>query len=111
MYAHVCTRPDISFVVGMLGRYQSNPGTDHWRAAKKILRYLQGTKGYILMYRWTDELEVIGYSDSDFAGCVDSQKSRSGYIFMFVGGAVSWRSANQTLITTFTMEAKFISCF
>jgi transposase InsO family protein len=111
MYAQVCTRPDIAFVVGMLGRYQSNPGIDHWRAAKKVMRYLQGTKNYMLMYRRTDNLEVIGYSDSDFVGCVDSRKSTSGYIFMMAGGAVSWRSAKQTLIATSTMEAEFVSCF
>ena len=40
MYAQTCTRPDISFAVGMLGRYQSNPGIDHWKAGKKVLRYL-----------------------------------------------------------------------
>jgi len=40
MYAQTCTRPDISFVVGMLGKYQGNPGLDHWKAAKKVLRYL-----------------------------------------------------------------------
>ena len=62
---------------------------DHWRDAKKVLRYLQGTKNYMLMYRLTDELEVIGYSDLDFAGCVDSQKSTFGYIFMFAAGAIS----------------------
>ena len=93
MYAQVCTRPDIAFVVGMLGRYQSNPGLDHWRAAKKVMRYLQGTKDYMLMFRHTDSLEVVGYSDADFAGYVDSRKSTSGYIFMLGGGAVSWRSA------------------
>ena len=60
MHAQVCTRPDISFVVGMLGRYQSNPGLDHWRDAKKVLRCLQGTKDYMLMYKWSDDLEVIG---------------------------------------------------
>ncbi|BAT92222.1 hypothetical protein VIGAN_07090200, partial [Vigna angularis var. angularis] len=64
MYAQTCTRPDISFAVGMLGRYQSNPGMDHWKAAKKVLRYLQGTKEYMLTYRKSDHLEVIGYSDS-----------------------------------------------
>jgi len=111
MYAQVCTRPDIAFVVGMLGRYQSNPGIDHWRAAKKVMRYLQGTKNYMLMYRRTDNLEIFGYSDSDFAGCVDSRKSTSGYVFMMAGGAVSWRSAKQTLIATSTMEAEFVSCF
>ena len=40
VYLEVCTRPDIGFVVGMLGRYQSNPGLDHWKAAKKVMRYL-----------------------------------------------------------------------
>ena len=45
------------------------------------------------MYRQTDNLEIIGYSDSNFDGCVDSRKSTSGYIFMFAGGAVLWRSA------------------
>ncbi|KAL0442104.1 UNVERIFIED_CONTAM: Retrovirus-related Pol polyprotein from transposon TNT 1-94 [Sesamum radiatum] len=111
MYAQVCTRPDIAFAGGMLGRYQSNPGLDHWRAAKKVMRYLRGTKDYMLMYRRTENLEVVGYSDSDFASCVDSRKSTSGYIFMIASGAVSWRRAKQTLITTSTMEAEFVSCF
>ena len=72
MYAQVYTRPDIAFAVGVLGRYQSNPGIDHWRAVEKMMRYLQGTKDYMLMYRRTYSLEVIGYFDANFAGCVDS---------------------------------------
>ncbi|RVW61091.1 Retrovirus-related Pol polyprotein from transposon TNT 1-94 [Vitis vinifera] len=111
MYAQVCTRPDIAFAVGMLGRYQSNPGIDHWKDAKKVMRYLQETKDYKLMYRRTSNLEVVGYSDSDFAGCVDSRKSTSGYIFILAGGAISWRSVKQTMTATSTMEAEFISCF
>ncbi|GAA0170757.1 transmembrane signal receptor [Lithospermum erythrorhizon] len=51
MYAQTCTRPDISFDVGMLGRYQSNPRMDHWKATKKVLRYLQGTKDHMLTYK------------------------------------------------------------
>ncbi|KAK4391516.1 Retrovirus-related Pol polyprotein from transposon TNT 1-94 [Sesamum angolense] len=49
MYAQVCTRPDIAFAMGILGRYQSNPSLDHWRAAKKVMSYLQGTKDYMLI--------------------------------------------------------------
>ena len=75
------------------------------------MRYLQGTKDYMLMYRRTDCLEVIGYSNSDVVGCVDSRRSTSGYIFMLAGGVVSWRSVKQTLTATSTMEAKFVSCF
>ena len=111
MYAQVCTRPNIVFAIGMLGRYQSNPGFDHWKAAKKVIRYLQGTKDYKLMYRRTSNLEVVGYLDSNFAGCVDSCKSTSGYIFILANGAISWRSVKQTLTVTSTMEAEFIACF
>ncbi|XP_062075885.1 secreted RxLR effector protein 161-like [Humulus lupulus] len=89
----------------MLGRYQSNTGLDQWRDAKKMMRYLQCTKDYKLMFRRNDNMEVVGYSDSDFAGCVDSHKSTSGYVFLFASGAMSWRSTKQTLTTTFTMEA------
>jgi len=95
----------------MLGRYQSNLGIDHWRAAKKVMRYLWGTKNYMLMYRQIENLDVIGYSDLDFVGCVDSHKSTSGYIFMMAGGAISWRSVKHTLTATSTMEAEFVSCF
>ena len=110
MYAQVCTRLDIAYAVGVLGRYQSNPGME-WRAAKKVMRYLQGTKDYMLMYRQTNNLDLVGYFDADFAGCVDSHKSTSGYIFIMASGAVSWRSVKQTLIATSTMEAEFVSCF
>ena len=88
MYAQVCTRPDIAYIVGMLGRYLSNLGKDHWRAAKRVMRYLQRTKDYMLTYRKLDQLEIIGYSDSDFAGCRDSMKSTSGYIYLLAGGAI-----------------------
>ena len=111
MYAHVCTRPDIAYVVGVLGRYQSNLRVDHWKATKKVMRYLQGTKHFILTYKQTSYLEVTGYSNADFAGCVDSRKSTLGYIFMLASGAVSYRSMKQTLTTTSAMEVEFVSCF
>ena len=111
MYAQTCTRPDISFAVGMLGRYQSNPGVHHWKAAKKVLRYLQGTKEHMLIYRRSNNLEVIGYSDSDYTGCVDTRKSTFGYLFLLADGAISWKSAKQSVIATSTMEAEFVACF
>ena len=111
MYAQVCTIPNIAYTVGVLRRYQSNSGMDYWRVAKKLMRYWEGTKDYMLMYKHMDNLDLVGYSDVDFAACVDSRKSTSGYIFIMVVGAVSWRSVKQTLIATSTMEAEFVSCF
>ena len=88
MYAQVCTRPDIEFIVRMLGRYLSNPGMDHWRAAKRVLKYLQRSKDYMLTYKRSDQIEIIGYSDSDFVGCQDSRISTLGYIYLLAGGAI-----------------------
>lgn len=68
MYAQICMRSDISFAVEMLSRYQDNPGMSHWKAANRVLRYLQGTKDYLLTYRRTENLEVIEYSDSNYVG-------------------------------------------
>ena len=96
---------------GMLGRYQSNSRLDHWKATKKVMRYLQGIKDYMLTFKRSDNLEVIGYSDLYFARCVDSRKSTFSYLFMFDGGTISWKSSKQTITATSTMEAKFVACF
>ena len=74
-YAQVCTRPDLAFVTGLLGRYQSNLGIEHWKLVKKVLHYLQGTKGLMLTYRRSDSLHIEGYTDSDYAR--DDRKSTS----------------------------------
>ena len=111
MYAHTCTRPDISFAIGMLGRYQINPGLDHWKDAKKVMRYLQGTKDYMLTFKRFDNQEVIRYSNMYFAGCIDSRKSTFGYLFLLAGGAISWKSAKKTITASSTMEAEFVACF
>ena len=92
MYAQVCTRPDNTFVVGVLSRYLSDLSQSHWKAAKKVLRYLQCTKDLMLTYRHTDTLEVVCFSDSDYAGYIDDKRSTSSYIFMMAKGVVSWKS-------------------
>ena len=92
MYVQVCTHPDITYIVGMLGRYLRNPGMDHWKVAKWVMRYFQRTKDYMLTYRRSDRLEIVGYSNFDFTGCLDSKRSTLGYIFTLTGGAISWKS-------------------
>ena len=92
MYAQVCTRLDIAFVVGVLGRYLSDPSQSHWKVDKKVLKYLQGTKDFMLTYRHTDTLKVVSFSDSDYADCVDDKQSTYGYIFMMAEEVVSWKN-------------------
>jgi hypothetical protein len=74
----------------MLGRYQKNPGKSHWDGVKKDLRYLQSTKDIMLTYKKSDApLEIVGYSDSDFVGCLDTKKSTLGYIFTLTNRVIS----------------------
>ena len=61
----------------------------------------------MLTYRRTDTLGVVGFSDSDYAGCVDDKRSTFGYIFMMVEGAVSWKSVT----TSSTVEAEYVACY
>ena len=93
IYAQVCTLPDLAFIVGMLSSYSSKPKLDHWIAIKWVMRYLQGTKDYMLVYQKSVNLEIIRYSDSDLADYIDIRKSISGYVFMLAGGGdISWKS-------------------
>uniref|UniRef100_A0A1J3K4I8 Retrovirus-related Pol polyprotein from transposon TNT 1-94 n=2 Tax=Noccaea caerulescens TaxID=107243 RepID=A0A1J3K4I8_NOCCA len=111
MYAQVCTRPDISHAVGMLGRFQSNPGIVHWQAAKKVLRYLKGTRNHMLTYKRSTHPQMVGFSDSDFGGCHDTRHCTLGYVYLLGGGAISWKSQKSQLIYTSTMEAEYVACY
>ena len=108
MYAMLCTRPDICFAVGMVSRYQSDPGEEHWTAVKHIFKYLRRTRDYMLVYQ-DESLVPTGYTDSDFQSDVESRKSTSGYVFTLGGGAISWRSVKQSSIADSTMEAEYIA--
>ena len=65
----------------------------------------------MLTYRRSDQLEIIGYFDSDYARCQDIRRSTSGYIYMLARGAIYWRSTKQTVVTSSIMEADFLPCF
>ena len=79
--------------------------------AKKVLRYLKGNKNLMLTYWRTDTLKVVGFSDFDYAGCLDDKKSTSGYIFMMTEEAISWKSVKQTLTISSTMEEEYVTCY
>src|SRR3954467_13345763 len=88
MYAMVCTRPDVSYALSSISRYQANPGENHWAAVKNILKYLKRTKDMFLVYGGEDELVVRGYTDASFQTDKDEFRSQSGYVFILNGGAV-----------------------
>ena len=108
MYAMVCTRSDIAHVVGVISRFLSDPGKEHWEVVKWILRYLQGNSKLILCFGKGEPI-LDGFTDSDMAGDIDSRKSTSGYLITFAVGAVAWQSRLQKCVALSTTEAEFIA--
>ncbi|KAJ4718900.1 Retrovirus-related Pol polyprotein from transposon TNT 1-94 [Melia azedarach] len=89
--------------------YMENPKELHLLAAKRIFRYLQGTTDFGLFYKRGEKSDLIGFTDSDYAGDLDDRKSTSGYIFMMGSGAVSWSSKKQAIVTLSTTEAEYVA--
>ncbi|CAL9016013.1 unnamed protein product [Prunus brigantina] len=92
------TRPDIMYATSLLSRFMQNPSQIHYGAAKRILRYLQGTIDYGIWYKPTTDPRLFGYTDSDWAGSVDDMKSTSGYAFTIGSGIFSWSSKKQETV-------------
>ena len=108
MYGMICTRPDVAHALSVTSRYQSNPGEEHWKAVKNILKYLRRTKDVFLVYGGS-ELKLEGYTDSSFQTDQDDSKSVSGYVFTLNGGAVSWKSSKQQTVADSVTEAEYIA--
>ena len=103
-----CTRPDILYGVGLVSRFMEEPKETHWKAAKRILRYLQGTLSHGLFYSHSNDFNLIGFSDSDWGGDCDDRKSTSGFAFFVGDTAFSWMSKKQPIVTLSTCEAEYV---
>ena len=81
----------------------SKPGKDHWTGVKRILRYIQGTLNYGLIFSADDSNNLlVGYSDADCAGNLDTRHSTSGFVFQIQSNTVSWCSKRQPTLTIAT---------
>jgi hypothetical protein len=109
LFLAVCTRPDISYAVGTLSKFISNPGEEHWGAAVDVLSYLVATmrKG-IKLGRNSGEIRpgLVAYADSDWANDTDDRRSVSGGALFIDGNLVSWLSKKQNMVCTSTAEAE-----
>ena len=109
VYLSISTRPDIAEAVGKLSQYMGKPNKEHWIGVKRVLRYLKGTPRYGLVYRKSKDFKLVGYSDSDWAGCLESRKSTSGYVFLLGNSVISWASKKQPVVALSTTEAEYIA--
>ena len=116
MQIAIATRPDIAYAVNRLAAYTANPSFEHYNAAKRVLRYIKGTRNYGITYR-DHNRKLIGpddhnifyrFSDAAYANA-DDHKSISGYVFLSNMGAITWMSKKQTTIALSTTEAEYVA--
>jgi hypothetical protein len=106
----VHTRPDIAFAVGYVSRFMEAPTSEHLAAVKRILRYIAGTINFGVQYRRVEaEARLLGYSDADMGGDVDTRKSTTGVLYFFGSCAVSWQSQKQKVVALSSCEAEYIA--
>ena len=110
LYIGSSTRPDISYSVNYLSRYQNNYNETHWKYALRILKYLYLTKDLVLYYKKNVNCDIINcYVDADWAGDNIDRKSTSGYVIKLFGNVIDWKSRKQKCITKASTYAEYVA--
>ncbi|KAG8482529.1 hypothetical protein CXB51_024309 [Gossypium anomalum] len=109
MLQYLCiTRPELSFCVNKLSQYMNLPNETHWRAVKRVLRYLVGTVDYGLCFS-KGQPEVVCYSDADWASSMEDRRSTTGYVVYLGPNPVAWCSRKQPVVSRSSSEAEYRS--
>lgn len=101
------TRPDIAFVMQQLSQFMSQPMDSHMNAAQKVLKYLKSAPAKGLFFSATSTLKISAFSNSDWASCLDTRRSVSGYCVLIVSSLISWKSKKQSTVSRSSSEAEY----
>jgi len=104
------TRPDIAYAISILAAKMQSPTVSDWQKAKRLFRYLKGTKSHALhCEKNTGKLNIDVYSDADHANCTETRRSRTGIVISVSGFPITWQSKRQTLVTVSTVESEYVA--
>ncbi|GKV19874.1 hypothetical protein SLEP1_g30074 [Rubroshorea leprosula] len=103
------TRPDIMYSVSVLSRFMQSPSEMHLKGAKHVLKYVKGTIDFRVMYSRSDEIKLLGFTNSDWARSEDDMKSTLGCCFYIGSGMISWCSRKQDAVAQSTTESEYIA--
>ena len=109
MWGQLATRPDLSFAVSLLSRFQGNPGIEHWKALMHVVGYVKNTLDFGLTYSRDADLFPHAFVDADYGGCRDTRRSTSGYVFIMAGSPVTWSSKRQPTVALSTVETEYVA--
>lgn len=103
------SRSDLMFAVCLVSSFQSAPKQSHLNAVKQIFRYIQGRQDYGLWYPRNNDFTLVGFTNSDWASCLDDRKSTNGAAFFLSDCLVAWHSKRQDCVTLSTAESEYIA--
>jgi hypothetical protein len=112
LWLAMITHPEMSTAVQSFSRHLQATSEEHFAQAKRSLRYLQGVKHLGIKFSASscgDKPELIGFSDADWGGDVDTRRSTTGYVFTLAGGPVSWSSRLQPTVALSSAEAEYMA--
>lgn len=109
MYIAICTRPDIAHAVSYLSQFNAHYGGVHFRAAKRVLRYLKGSKALRLHFHRTAQFCPVGYVDADYGNNLVDRRSFTGFAFLMSGSPISWEARKQRTVALSTTEAEYMA--
>ena len=107
LYLAIATRPDLAFYVSLLARFCKEPKIKHLQAAKRILQYVKKTEDYGLRYMEAEPM--CAYVDASWAGDRSDRHSTTGYVILFGGAPIAWRSVKQKSVALSTVEAEYVA--
>jgi hypothetical protein len=101
------TRPNLSYVIGMVSQFMQTPQKPHLDVVRHILRYIKYTLQCGIFYEAKSQLQIHGYTNVDWANNVSNRRSTSGFMFSFRSGDISWNNKKQPTIALSSIEAKY----
>jgi len=107
LWPAIISRPDVSFAIGLLTQFMQNPSEEHWKAIRRVIKYLHTTKNLWLTFGGPNA-QILGFTDADWASQAH-RHSISGFAFKIGCGAVTWSSRKQSIVALSTAEAEYVA--